>query len=749
MIDKIGHYSLTNPDSVYDEEAMTALELAGRTAGKVNECVEAFNELEGAIDETVDASVQEHIQKGTFDQQIDAHTKALTKDVDTLTKEVTAFDNRLDNLVLNGSENSPEVVDIRLGADGVTYKTAGGAVRGQLNKKIDADELYPVEYETGALSITEKGWDYSEQYAKNSRVRIKEGRELSLKAGDIIGLRNYSDARFYVGIRIDGVYSFAGWLTRDYVVESDGDYVVLIAHTIDPNLNQPEDPNILGSLLFVRKLDGVANRANRANENIQSVLNIDLGFTLGAMNTDGLYNAFNRYVTPSIHCLDIDIVVKHNDMCRVSVYTFTDINGKGVSDKGWVTDKGDYIIKAGTYFRLMVMASSYDIEAQTHITPSEQFDHELYKAITIEPLNGRGINLMHTVTTLARVNTFKTMTNAQKVIAPRKVKAINHRGYNYEATENTLKAFKLSKKNGFDFVECDVRFSSDGIPVLFHDDTVDRISNGTGRVCDMTLDELKALDLGGESIATFSEFIKLCAMLQLHPYIEIEPDGDNPITPDQTKVLMDIVESYGMKRHVSWISFRAEDLMKVIQLDTFARVGLIVGAQITDTDNIFKMYASLMTGLNEVFIDLQFNSPLIGECVATCARFGAPLEVWTVNSDYPDGVLVVESYPYISGVTSDNADIGQVIIERLTGGSKVIKTVTFAKGPYTDETVTFEYEDGMTWRELATINSDLLITDYGSVETIDSNGCELGYAGGGWVNPDEVIDNTREYNWQT
>lgn len=44
MIDKIGHYSLTTPGSIYDEEALTALELAGRTAKKVNECVEQVNE---------------------------------------------------------------------------------------------------------------------------------------------------------------------------------------------------------------------------------------------------------------------------------------------------------------------------------------------------------------------------------------------------------------------------------------------------------------------------------------------------------------------------------------------------------------------------------------------------------------------------------------------------------------------------------------------------------------------------------
>lgn len=69
MIEKIGHYSITNPPTIYDEEALTALELAARTAGKVNECVEAVND----IPEKIAEDVQKHIDKGVFDEQIDKY----------------------------------------------------------------------------------------------------------------------------------------------------------------------------------------------------------------------------------------------------------------------------------------------------------------------------------------------------------------------------------------------------------------------------------------------------------------------------------------------------------------------------------------------------------------------------------------------------------------------------------------------------------------------------------------------------
>ncbi len=62
--------------------------------------------------------------------------------------------------------------------------------------------------------------------------------------------------------------------------------------------------------------------------------------------------------------------------------------------------------------------------------------------------------------------------------------------------ENTLAGFRLCKDQGASGVEVDLMFSQDGHPVLIHDETVDRTSNGTGRVCELTLEQLKSLDVG-------------------------------------------------------------------------------------------------------------------------------------------------------------------------------------------------------------------------------------------------------------
>jgi hypothetical protein len=107
------------------------------------------------------------------------------------------------------------------------------------------------------------------------------------------------------------------------------------------------------------------------------------------------------------------------------------------------------------------------------------------------------------------------------------VNSVNHRGYNTIAPENTLPAYQLSRKMGFTMVECDVQFTSDDVAVLLHDATIDRTSNGTGNINDLTWAEVQQYDFGswksadytGTRIPSFAEFIQLCKYLGLKAYV--------------------------------------------------------------------------------------------------------------------------------------------------------------------------------------------------------------------------------------
>ncbi|HSV86979.1 MAG TPA: glycerophosphodiester phosphodiesterase family protein, partial [Levilinea sp.] len=72
-----------------------------------------------------------------------------------------------------------------------------------------------------------------------------------------------------------------------------------------------------------------------------------------------------------------------------------------------------------------------------------------------------------------------------------------HRGACAHAPENTLTAFQLALQHGADAIELDAKLSMDGEVVVFHDQTIDRTTSGTGKLAGKTLAELKKLDAGG------------------------------------------------------------------------------------------------------------------------------------------------------------------------------------------------------------------------------------------------------------
>lgn len=112
---------------------------------------------------------------------------------------------------------------------------------------------------------------------------------------------------------------------------------------------------------------------------------------------------------------------------------------------------------------------------------------------------------------------------------------IAHRGGGTVAPENTLVALRVAASIGFGGVEFDVKLARFGTPVLMHDDTLDRTTDGTGPVVDRDASELRSLDAGiwfgnefaGEHVPTFESAATLCHALGLWANVEIKPDPDN------------------------------------------------------------------------------------------------------------------------------------------------------------------------------------------------------------------------------
>lgn len=253
--------------------------------------------------------------------------------------------------------------------------------------------------------------------------------------------------------------------------------------------------------------------------------------------------------------------------------------------------------------------------------------------------------------------------STRKTIAPfghsydREISGVAHRGFSASAPENTLPAYVLAWEQGFDRVECDISFTSDGVPVLLHDPTVDRTSDGTGLISELTYEYLRTLDFGswkderytGVEIPTFEAFLALCRELSLHPYIELKASGN--FDRERVALLLAQVRAQGMAAHVTWISSSADYLELVKQADPAARLGLVRSEDATP--ELIDAVLSLQTGENQVFLDLNYTC-LTKEGILRCAEYGIPLEVYTVNSEEALAALP----DYVTGVTSDWLNAG-------------------------------------------------------------------------------------------
>lgn len=139
-----------------------------------------------------------------------------------------------------------------------------------------------------------------------------------------------------------------------------------------------------------------------------------------------------------------------------------------------------------------------------------------------------------------------------------------HRGDSYNCYENTMRAFEQAIRDGADMIETDVRLTRDGVPVLIHDDTVDRTTDGSGLVRDMTYAEIAALNAGGisapETVPTLEMLLQLLSHHHVQLNLEVKeycvPGNENRCTECIEKCVA-LVEQYGLAEHMVFNSFDA------------------------------------------------------------------------------------------------------------------------------------------------------------------------------------------------
>lgn len=202
-----------------------------------------------------------------------------------------------------------------------------------------------------------------------------------------------------------------------------------------------------------------------------------------------------------------------------------------------------------------------------------------------------------------------------------------HRGFSYIAPENTIYAFQAAIDSGADYIELDVQLTADKQVVVFHDKSLNRTTNGTGKISDYTYEELQQLSSGkwfgiefeDAKIMLLSdvlEFIGHKALLN----IEIKNIGNVNETVEKT---VELVKEYGLTSSCYITSFSYKALKKVKEIEPKIKTALIANvatstaySQLPDIDAV---------SMNYIFVNKSV--------VNTAHQNGKLIFVWTVDKE--------------------------------------------------------------------------------------------------------------------
>jgi glycerophosphoryl diester phosphodiesterase len=219
------------------------------------------------------------------------------------------------------------------------------------------------------------------------------------------------------------------------------------------------------------------------------------------------------------------------------------------------------------------------------------------------------------------------------VIPPqwREIEIIAHRGYSARAPENTLAAVDEAISVGADAIEWDIHVAACGTPVLIHDETLERTTDGAGPVRARTVASLRTLDAGrwfgpafaGERIPTLADALERTRGRVRRVYTEIKR-GPEAAEVDR---ILDVVRDADRLGDNVFISFDWAALDRIARADERAQVGYI-----TDRAELVDEALERAAGNARAILDLDCRLVLARPEIGRRALDrGVPVAVWTVN----------------------------------------------------------------------------------------------------------------------
>ena len=232
---------------------------------------------------------------------------------------------------------------------------------------------------------------------------------------------------------------------------------------------------------------------------------------------------------------------------------------------------------------------------------------------------------------------------------------IAHRGGALLGTENSLSCIEKGIATGADMVEVDIHLTADKQIVVCHDQSVDRTTNGKGRIEEMTLAQIQQLRLlnhdgsvSNETIPTLEQVLEVCKG-RCPLLLEIKKQRDNQYLG--IEALADsIVKSHGMEKEVVFQSFNDDVLFKLHALDSTLRLEklLVLKCGNVIIDNGFAKFSWEKYDFVASFNIFRFFASK--RFIRTMHEHGKEVKVWTVND--PN-----KAPKNVEGIISDRPDL--------------------------------------------------------------------------------------------
>lgn len=231
---------------------------------------------------------------------------------------------------------------------------------------------------------------------------------------------------------------------------------------------------------------------------------------------------------------------------------------------------------------------------------------------------------------------------------PGDVEIIAHRGFSAEAPENTVVALRAGVEAGADAVEFDLHTAGDGTPVLLHDETLQRTTDGRGKVTEKNAAELAALDAGawfgpefaGEPLPTVAGALDALPGKGLRIYAEVK--GVRSL--DDLQEVVEVVRERGMLERTVFISMTWDYLDRIRAAEPRALLGYIVEKRRRAAD-------ALARAAGDPRALLDFDARILLKdpgWAARAAEAGVPLACWTVDSTDDAATLLEMGVPRIT-----------------------------------------------------------------------------------------------------